>query len=245
MGKIMYSKSIFANKGYNEFSTETLKAIQNNRLYKHLSLSEIKAVRMFTRGGLYRQAQGVLKHNGKNFAEEFKPNIPQYKKWTDTMISALNKSSIPNDMKYYRGTVIKEIEGPLKKILNIPEGKDLNMNMFKADTFDINSLNLNELVGKSFTNKGFTSTSTTSTVADGFSIIRMNETGEIGLILEIDAFEGCNALDITPLSLANTENETLFNAGQQFVITNASYDPISRRITLNVNGMPPYMKVTS
>ena len=243
MGKIMYSKSIFANKGYNEFSTETLKAIQMNRLYKHLSLSEIKAVRMFTRGGLYRQAQGVLKHNGKNFADEFKPNIPQYKKMTDTMIKALNKSSIPNDMKLFRGTVIKEIEGPLKQILNIPEGESLNMNMFKADTFDINSFNLNGLIGKSFTNKGFSSSSTTSTVAYGFAFDRMNDTHEIGLMLEIDAFEGCNALDITAISLANSENETLFNAGQQFVITNASYDSTSQIITLNVNGIPPYMKV--
>lgn len=76
----------------------------------------------------------------------------------------------------------------------------------------LQDLSVDELVGKTFTEQGFMSTSTNSVVAEGFS-------GNMQMTIE--AAEGAQALNISSISQYVTEEEVLFNAGQEMLIISA------------------------
>lgn len=90
----------------------------------------------------------------------------------------------------------------------------------------LQDLSVDELVGKTFTEQGFMSTSTNSAVAEGFS-------GNMQMTIE--AAEGAQALNISSISQYATEEEVLFNAGQEMLITSAEVENSILHITVIIN----------
>lgn len=90
----------------------------------------------------------------------------------------------------------------------------------------LQDLSVDELVGKTFTEQGFMSTSTNSAVAEGFS-------GNMQMTIE--AAEGAQALNISSISQYATEEEVLFNAGQEMLITSAEVENGILHITVIIN----------